>query len=230
MRGLVTQIFAAAGLAGVADAAPWVRDDGGWYARALIAHDTLDGAEGWRGDAYGEYGLSDTWTVTAKFESVTYPDFEAFNRDAYRLTLRRKLLDHGKWTLGAEAGPVYGTTATGFTGCNGFGFEARGGLGYSSQNDEGRSFYAFADAAQIWQEDGCQRSRAEFGYGSDLTERIFLTQQLWIEEGNQSADSVKLENQVGVHFDKVDVSLGYREELGGQFEETAVLIAVVARR
>lgn len=121
MRGPVTQIIAAAGLDGVVEAAPWVRDDGGRYARASIAHDTLDGAEGWRGDAYGVCGLSDTWTVTAKVESVTYPDFEAFDRDAYRLTLRRKLLDFGKWTLGAEVGPVYGTTATGFTGCNGFG-------------------------------------------------------------------------------------------------------------
>lgn len=230
MRGLIAQIMTAASLAGVAEAAPWVRGDGGWYARALIAQDTLDGAAGKRGDLYGEFGLSETWTVTGKIESVTYPDFEAFDRDAYRLTLRRKLLDHGKWTLGGEAGPVYGTTSTGFAGCRGFGFEARGGLGYSSQNEEGRSFYAFADAAQIWQEDGCQRTRAEFGYGSDLTKRIFLTQQLWVEKGNQSADSIKLENQIGVHFEKADVSLGYREELGGQFEETALLIAIVARR
>ncbi|MDP3460857.1 MAG: hypothetical protein Q8S09_16420, partial [Hyphomonas sp.] len=82
----------------------------------------------------------------------------------------------------------------------------------------------------IRQEGGCERFRAEFGYGSDLTERVFLTQQLWIEEGNQSASSIKTENQIGVHFDKLDVSLGYREELGGQFDEHAVLIAFVARR
>jgi hypothetical protein len=41
---------------------------------------------------------------------------------------------------------------------------------------------------------------------------------------------IKIENQLGVHFYKVDVSPGYREELGGQFDEPAVLIAVVARR
>ena len=94
----------------------------------------------------------------------------------------------------------------------------------------GRKFYAVADAAYIRQEDGCERVRAEIGYVSDLTERVFLAQQLWVEEGNQSASSIKIENQLGVHFDKVDVSLGYSEELGGQFDEHAVLIAVLARR
>jgi hypothetical protein len=229
MRRLITQIITFASLAGTAGAAPWVRDDGGWYARVLAAHDTLGDAEGWRADLYGEYGLTDTWTVTAKSESVTYPDYEAFDRDAYRLTLRRKLLERGHWTLGAEAGPVFGSTSTGFTVCDGFGFETRAGLGYSGLQ-KGRPFYVFADAAYIHQDDGCARTRLEIGYGSDLTRRIFLTQQVWIEDGEASADSVKLENQIGIHFDKVDVSLGYREELGGQFDEHAVLVALVARR
>ena len=175
MRGLFTQLFTAVTLAGAASAAPWVRDDGGWYGRALVAHDTLGDANGWRGDLYAEYGLTDAWTVTAKSESVTYPDYEAFDRDAFRLTLRRKLFTHKNWTAGAEAGPIYGSTVTGLSGCEGFGFETRGGLGYSGVRKTGRKFYAFADAAYIRQETGCERVRAEFGYGSDLTERVFLT-------------------------------------------------------
>jgi hypothetical protein len=51
-----------------------------------------------------------------------------------------------------------------------------------------------------------------------------------MEDANQSADTVKLENQIGVHFGAVYVSLGYREELGGRFNEHAVLVAVTARR
>jgi len=47
---------------------------------------------------------------------------------------------------------------------------------------------------------------------------------------NISARSIKTESQIGVHLGRVDVSLGYREEIGGAFEETAVLIAVVMRR
>ena|SRR3990167_7370596 len=229
MRGLLTQVFTAVSVAGAANAAPWVRDDDGWYARALIAHDTLGDADGWRGDTYVEYGLADNWTITAKAEAVIYPDYSVFDREAYRLTLRRELFARGEWTLGAEAGAVYGSTSTGFAGCQGLGFETRAGLGYSGML-EGQPFYAFADAAYIQQQGGCERQRAEIGYGSDLSKRIFMTQQVWIEEGNQSADSVKLENQVGVHFDRFDLSLGYREELGNEFSEHAVLVAITARR
>lgn len=146
------------------------------------------------------------------------------------MSLRRQLFTHGNWTLGAEAAVLEGGTATGLVSCEGFGGEARAGLGCSGQSKEGRPFYYFADVALIRQNGGCERWRAEIGYGSDLTDRIFLTQQIWIEEGNQSASSMKTESQLGVHFGEVDVSLGYREEIGGQFEETAVLIAVVARR
>ncbi len=206
-----------------------MREDGGWYARALIAHDTLEGVEGWRSDAYSEFGLTDALTLTAKAEAVTYSHYTAFDREAYRLTLRRRLLERGNWTLGAEAGPVYGSTATGFVSCDGIGFETRGGLGYSGQR-KGRSIYAFADVIHIQQADNCGRNRLEIGYGSDLTERIFLAQQVWIEDGNESADSIKSENQIGIHFDRFDLALGYREELGGQFNEHAVTLALVARR
>jgi hypothetical protein len=44
----------------------------------------------------------DAWAVTAMVGSLTYPDFEAFDRDAYLLTLGRKLLDHARWSLWAE--------------------------------------------------------------------------------------------------------------------------------
>jgi hypothetical protein len=69
----------------------------------------------------------------------------------------------------------------------------------------------------------------EIGYGLGLTRRIFLTHQVWIEDADGAADSVKLESQIGIQFDKVDVSLGYREELVGQFDEDAVLVVLVAR-
>jgi hypothetical protein len=111
-------------------------------------------------------------------------------------------------TAGAGSGPICGSTVTGLYGCEGFGFETRRGLGYSGADKTGRKFYAFADAAYFREEDGCERVRAETGYGSDLSERVFLTQQLWFEEGNQSASFIKIENQLGVHFDKVDVSVG----------------------
>ena len=229
MRGWIVQLLATLGCAGTAQAAPWVRDDDGWYARALITSETLDGAEGWRADGYGEYGLTEKLTITAKAESVTYDGFNEFDREAFRLTLRRQLMKRGNWVAGAELGAVHGSTATGFSGCEGWGYEARAGAGYSGVLRE-RAFYAFGDVAYIQQERGCERQRAEFGLGTDIGENMFLTQQIWIENGNQSADSVKTESQIGIHFDTFDLSLGFREEIGGEFEETAVLIALVARR
>jgi hypothetical protein len=230
MRGLFAQLFTAATLASAASAAPWVRDQAGWHGCALVAHDTLGNANGWRGDLYAQCGLTKDWTVTAKSQSVTYPDYEVFDRDAFRLTLRPKLFTQMNCSAAAESGPIYGSTVAGLYGCEGFGFEARRGLDYSGTNKTGRKFYAFADAAYIREEDGCERVRAESGYGSDLSERVVLTQQLWFEVGNQSASLIKIDNQFGMHFHKVDVSVGEREELGGQFDEHAVFIAVAARR
>ena len=66
MRGLFAQLFTAATLASAASAAPWVRDGGGWYGRAMVAHDTFGDAKGWRGDLYAEYGLTKDRKLTAK--------------------------------------------------------------------------------------------------------------------------------------------------------------------
>jgi len=231
MRGLQTYLLAGASLAGCAEAAPWVRDEGGWYSRALVAQDRLDGAEGWRTDLYGEYGLTPKLTVTAKSERVSFPGAADFNRDSYRLTLRREMFSRGGWVAGAEAGAVHGSTVTGpDRACDGAGLETRLGAGWSGVSERGRGRYAFADIARIVQQDGCERSRIEIGHGQDITERIFISQQLWLEDGNRSVRSVKTDAQLGVRVSGMEVSLGYREEIGGLYNERAVLVAVVARR
>jgi len=234
MRGLISLILAGASAAGIAEAAPWVREEGGWYARALGAHDSLNGVEGWRLDLYGEYGLTEKITLTVKNEGVIYPDAPAFDRDVWRLTARRSLGHYKGWTAGAELGAFHGSTLNASSGeglvfCDGTGFEGRLGGGWSGLL-RGRPLYAFADVGHLAQGDGCGRTRIELGYGQDLTTHIFLGQQLWFEEGELSGRSVKTESQLGVHLGRVDVSLGYREEIGGTFNENAVLIAVVAKR
>lgn len=229
MRVCITLIVTSASIAGAASAAPWVRDDGGWYARTLVSAETLDGAEGWRADAYGEYGLSHRWTLTAKAEAITFPSDTAFDRQAYRVSLRRQVFARKGWAIGAEAGAVFGSTSTGLFGCDGPGAEMRAGAGYSGAR-KGNNFHVFADAAFIAQEGECQRARAEIGYGADLGRNFFTGQQVWLENGNRSADSVKTESQLGYHFEHFDAAIGYREELGGQFSERAVLVAFTARR
>lgn len=234
MRGIASIILAGASAAGTAEAAPWVREEGGWYARALGARDSLNGVEGWRADFYGEYGVTSKTTLTLKNEAVIYPDAPAFDQDQWRLTARRTLGSYKGWTAGAELGALHGATLNGTTGrgvfiCEGTGFEARLGGGWSGYY-RAQSLYVFADAAHLSQGDRCNRTRIEAGYGQDLTDRVFIGQQFWFEEGEVTGRSVKTETQLGVHFGHVDVSLGYREEIGGAFNENAVLIAIVARR
>lgn len=215
---------------GAAWAAPWTQSDGGIYLRGAYASETLNGVEADRADAYGEYGVGQDWTVTGKVEAVAYegPD-SILDSESYRLTARRALWRHEGWVAGAEVGALYGATAAGVFGCNAAGGEARLSGGYSGQR-KGRSFYAFADVAVLAYEDGCRRDRVELGYGSQLSGRVHLSQQLWLEQGNESATSYKYETMISYHFDKFQLSGGYREEFGSAFDESAWVIAVTVRR
>lgn len=210
-------------------AAPWAQEEGDWYARALITQEELNGADANRVELYGEYGLAGRWTVTAKSEAVAYRDAPEFDRETWRVTMRHEFVSSGRWAMAVEAGAVHGSVVAGVFDCRDWGFEARLSGGYSGQR-KGRPYYLFADLATIQHEDGCRRDKAELGYGADIGEGLFVTQQLWIERGNQTADSVKYETQIGYHFPWADVSAGYREELGNEFEEQAFLLALTLRR
>ena len=228
MRGLGIVAFGAFAFVGHAAAGPWAQGQGNWYARALITDQQLDGVAGNRLELYGEYGFAEKWTVTAKSEAVQYELGSQFDREANRLTIRRELVSSRGWTVGVEAGAVYGSAVAGVFGCEGIGGEVQlsGGL---SGTRGGRNFYAFADVAAIRHEDGCQRQKLDIGYGVDLWKEIYLSQQLWIERGNVTAKSDKYETQLGYHFPWADVAVGYRDEFGGAFDEQAVLIAVTLR-
>ena len=214
---------------GAAWAAPWTQSDGGYYARGAYVSETLDGVGANRFDGYGEYGVTRNWTVTGKAEAVAYGGEDAvLDSESYRLTVRRALWRHNGWVAGAELGAIYGATAAGVFGCQAAGGEARLSGGYSGAR-KGRSFYAFADVAVLAYDDGCQRERVELGYGSQLYGRVHISQQVWLEQGNQSATSYKYETMLSYHFDKFQLSGGYREEFGPAFDENAWVIAVTVR-
>jgi hypothetical protein len=237
--GLKIASLAGVGIVGVsapAHAAPWTQDPGNIYARASIAAETLEttnaiSVDATRYDVYAEYGLADRWTITAKAESIAYEnDLSDFNREAYRATVRHLLWQNESgWKISAEAGAVYGATSAGIFGCDTLGGEARLSAGKSGALKD-RDYYLFGDIAIIGYEDGCRRERAEFGYGSQVLGRVHLGQQVWLEQGNQSATSVKVETMLSYQFDRFDLSAGYRDEIGGEFEEDAYVIAITVRR
>ena len=230
MRGLGGLFFGALAAAGTAEAGPWAQAPGGVYARGIVSAERLDGEDGWRGDLYGEYGFAGRLTLTGKVESVRY-DAGTADADAYRVSVRHQVWSNAKgWTAGVEAAAIRGSALAGIYGCTGWGGEARVSVGRSGTSKKGRGYYFFGDAAWLNQEGGCNRQRVEMGYGLDLGGNFFTAQQVWLEHGNRSADSIKSDTQFGYHFPLADVSIGYREEFGGQFDEQAVLLGITVRR
>jgi hypothetical protein len=228
MKGLGIFAFGLA-VASPASAGPWAQGPGDWYAEATVTEEELEGLRGNRVALYGEYGFAPQWTVSAKSEAVAYEIGSQFNKEFWRATLRRQLVSHKGWAVGVEGGLVHGSSLAGVFGCDQWGAEVRLSGGLSGLRG-GRNFYVFADAAVIRHEDGCTRQRAEFGYGVDIWQDFFISQQLWIERGNQTADSNKYETKLGYHFGWADLAIGYREEFAGEFDEHAVLLAVILRR
>jgi hypothetical protein len=214
--------------AGAAEAAPWTRDDGGYYARVALSAEEISGLNAVRLDLYGEYGLRDNLTLTVKSEAVNYVEASDFDSQSLRVTLRRELWAKKGWVAAIEGGPVYGTAVAGVFGCDTIGAEARLSGGISGKRGV-RDFYAFSDLAVTAHADGCQRTRAEFGYGVEIVPDWWLSQQVWLEQGNQSATSHKFETSLARRFDAFDISLGYREEIGGRFEEKGLVIAVIRK-
>ncbi len=213
----------------VAYAGPWAQEPGGYYGRTLVAREVLDGGDAWRGDVYAERGLTETLTLMAKAEVVRFDQAGAQDQDAFRIAVRKQVFKKKGFAGAVEFGAVHGAVGTGARICESLGAEARASLGFSGTTTKGRQWYAFSDVAAIEHEGGCQRQRVELGYGADISAKLFIGQQVWLERGNFSADSIKTESSFGYHADWGDVSVGYRAEHGGQFEEQSYLIAITVR-
>jgi hypothetical protein len=220
--------FAGLAYSGVAGAAPWPQSDDGFYARTLIAAEALNGLEARRGDIYAEYGLPGQWTVTAKAEAVRFASASYLDRDAYRVSVRRGLMNWKGWQLGAEVAAVYGAASAGLRGCEDSGLEARLGGGLSGVQG-GKNFHTFIDVAATAYRDGCENLRAEMGYGADFGVNYFYSQQIWIEQNGQGGVSNKYEAHLGYHFSYADIALGMRESFLSDFDERAFLIIFTKR-
>ncbi|MEO1323358.1 MAG: hypothetical protein AAFV59_10165 [Pseudomonadota bacterium] len=207
----------------MAAAAPWVQDEAGFYTQLSFARETVNGFDGQRTKLYGEYGLNGEWTATASIERVEYPDGSDFNTTGWRATLRRPLLRYKSIQWSLEGGALHGAAIGGRNGCEALGGELRTGLGWSA-NWRNRSAYMFGEIATR-QHEGCRRERFEYGFGVETRERIWSITQIWLERGQRNAPSDKFQSEILWRTDLIDVSLGYRKENGGRFEEEAVFMA-----
>ena len=225
MRGLWLGSFAATIAADMAEAGPWLRDPGEFYGRISLAAETVEGLDARRIDVYGEYGLTDRWTLTAKAERVDFVDARDFSRDGYRATLRRDLWRRETALVSVEVGAVYGAAIGGVRGCDQVGGEARLTGGASGRWD-GARWYGFADVATRVHGEGCWRDRLEIGAGREIHRDLYVTNQIWIERGSESSRSDKYEAGLLYRHALADFGIAYREEFSGRFEESSVVISV----
>lgn len=208
-------------------AAPWVQDEGGLYTRVALASEEVEGLQAQRQDVYAEFGLTADWTVSAKAESISYDGASDFNATGWRTTLRRKLFQARGFTASVEVGALEGAAIGGANGCETLGGEVRTGLAWSGALRE-RDTYLFAELAGRFHE-GCQRERLEVGFGQNLRGQLWGMTQVWVEQGARNAQSSKLQSELIWRGDRLDLSFGYRQEYGGQFEEEGLFVSAARR-
>jgi len=207
----------------MAAAAPWTQEDAGLYTRLSLAQETVDGFDGQRTKLYGEYGLDGTWTATGSYERIDYSNGADFDTSGWRATLRRPLLNYKSFVWSVEGGALQGAAVGGRNGCDALGVELRSGLGWTGAW-RNRSTYIFGEIATRHHA-GCQRERFEYGFGYEARKRVWNITQIWLERGQRNAPSDKFQSEVLWRTDLADLSLGYRNERGGRFEEEAVFMA-----
>ena len=226
MRGW-SVILVSVGFGPATNAAPWVQEQGALYSRLAVSSEEVNGLSATRTDVYGEYGLSDHWTITVKGEAVRFDDASDFDNESLRITARRALFSVSGFVGALEGGYIEGGSLSNQNSCETAGAEARANLGWSGQG-RGLTTFTFAELAGRFHDD-CQRERAEFGLGQELSNNIWLISQAWFERGSDKATSDKVQTELLWRAGDIDLSIGYREELGGQFEEQSVFLAAVRR-
>lgn len=86
--------------------------------------------------------------------------------------------------------------------------------------------FAFVDVVRREHEDSCFRNRLELGIGQNFQQKWQLITQFWLERGAGDARSDKSEVSLVRKMDWADLTLAYRYEFSGRFDEKAFVIAL----
>ena len=92
----------------------------------------------------------------------------------------------------------------------------------------GRSLFVYAEAALLYQT-ACQRHKVELGLNYPLSAKLSLLTQIWSERGAPYSLSDKIQTELIWHRPLLDLSLGYRAEHSGAFDEQALVFAMASR-
>lgn len=178
-------------------------------------------------DAYLEYGLSDDWTLSGKFETVDFESSNTFDSSGVRLQARRGLWRGDFWSTTAALGYVEGAAIGGFRGCESRGAEVELGAGHSGFFGED-SYYAGLTLGHRSHENNCQTNRLEFVMGVSDADGFNYTTQYWSERGD-NGNSDKIEFMVSRQFGAFEFGFASRYEIGGEFSEQAYVFSLAFR-
>ena len=209
----------------VAVAGPWGQEDGNLFARVAYSAEQIDGAEAWRADVYGEYGLNQNWTAIAKVESVQFPNAAEFDAAEARLIFQRQMFSNKYIVVAAGGGLVSGAAIGGVDGCNSLGGEVRASIGSSGAISD-REWYASVDYSDRWHSDGCQRTKMDFVTGFEIGKNTIISPQVYVERSNRGADSIAVQMEWIRQTPWFDLTVGYKYESGDLFEQQATIIAI----
>lgn len=227
MRWAVTFLLSGVS-APCAIAGPWGQQDGDVFARAAYSNEQIDGADAWRADIYGEYGVSENWTLIGKAEAVQFPGADDFNASEARLVAQRKLFKGQSFVIAAGGGAVYGAAIGGAIGCDTVGAEARTSIG-SGGLVAGRGWYASVDLSGRWHSGGCHRRKLDLVTGIDVGKNTVFSPQIYVEQSNRGADSMAVQVEWIYKNPQFDLTLGYKYENGDLFDQQATIIAISKR-
>ena len=211
----------------LASAAPWIQEEDYLYVRGAYAIEQVEGLDAWRADLFLDYGIDQNWGVTFKFERIEYEQARDFNSSGWRATLRRKLISRNGFVSAIGLGASEDRAINGEGGCDQFGVEVRGSLGWSGVWRDRNQFFTTELAGRY--HEGCERQRLEFGLGQQISDRFWMISQTWLERGNGGAESVKYQSELMWRRNAFDASVGYRQEQGRVFDENSVFVAIAHR-
>ena len=209
----------------MAEAAPWIQEEGALYSRAALVKETVEGLNSFRGDIYLEYGWSEDWTVSLKGEAVRYSGVDGFDSQGWRATARCLFYDSDRIRISGEAGLLQGSAIGGGpNGCDRLGAEARMGISWSSRPRR-NPFFVYVEGVGRFH-GACQRQRLEAAYGYEAFPSIWTVSQVWIERGATDAKSDKVQTEIVWERKNFDLSFGIRRQIGNAFQEEGVFVAI----
>lgn len=214
-------------LNGPVSAGPWVQDKNSIYSRLAYAAEDHDGFTAKRGDFYLEWGASERWTLSGKYERVDFDTSEVFDSDGWRISARRRLLQKHGFVASGEFGILEGAALGGFRGCEKQGVELGAGLGWSGETSIG-SIHTGGMVSRREHDGGCYHDRFEGIIGFTGKDNWTRTFQIWSERGEEDR-SDKIEFMLSRQFGRFEPGFGLRREVSGEFEESAMVVSLAFR-